>query len=110
MVVLSAELRFYLPDVHSLKDKRQIGRSLMERAKHKFNAAIAEVDNQDAHQRLTIGVAVVSGEGRHAQEMLEEVIRYMEGNTQALQTIREGKRVSRNVAGRKYMPFSQPHH
>lgn len=83
MIVLSAELRFHIPDARSLKEKRQVCRSLVDSAKRKFNAAIAEVDSQDAHQLLTIGVTVVSGEGHHAREQLEAVIRYLEEHAEA---------------------------
>ncbi len=83
MVVLSAELRFHIPHARSLKDKRQICRSLGDGVRHKFNAAIAEVDTQEAHQTLTLGVAVVSGAGHHARDMLEAVIRYLEENAEA---------------------------
>ena len=83
MVVLSAELRFHIPAARSLKDKRQVCRSMTDGARHKFNVAIAEVDTQDARQTLTIGVAVVSGKGHHAREMLDAVILYLEQNTQA---------------------------
>ena len=41
------------------------------------------MDTQDAHQTLTLGVAVVSGEFSHAGNMLEGIIRYMEGITDA---------------------------
>jgi uncharacterized protein YlxP (DUF503 family) len=83
MVVLSAEICFHIPDANSLKDKRQVCRSLVDGAKRKFNVAIAEVDTQDVHQALTIGIAVVYGEGSHAHDMLENVIRYLEGNEDA---------------------------
>ncbi len=83
MIVLSAELRFHIPQAHSLKEKRQVCRSLIDGARHRFPVAIAEVDTQDVHQLLTLGVAVVSGEGRHAQEMLEAILRYLEENAQA---------------------------
>ena len=53
MVVLSAELRFHISDARSLKDKRQVCRSLVDGARHKFNAAIAEVDTQDVHDKRT---------------------------------------------------------
>lgn len=82
MVVLCAQMTFHLYDSQSLKDKRRISRSLIDGARHKFNVAIAQVDTQDKHQLLTIGVAVVSGERRHASDMLEAVIRYLEENAQ----------------------------
>jgi uncharacterized protein YlxP (DUF503 family) len=86
MFTLSAKLSFYIPQATSLKDKRQVRRSLIEKARHKFNVAIAEIDTQDVHQTLTIGVAVVSGDAAHRQNSLEEIIRYMEENTDAEMT------------------------
>ena len=79
----TAKLTFYIPYATSLKDKRQIRRSLIDKARQKFNASIAEVDTQDAIQTLTIGIAVVSGEYSHAQNMLDEVVRFMESHTDA---------------------------
>jgi uncharacterized protein YlxP (DUF503 family) len=75
---LSAKLTFHIPQSASLKDKRQVRRSLIEKTRHKFNAAIAEIDTQDVHQTLTIGIAVVSGDGAHRQNSMDEIIRFME--------------------------------
>ncbi len=83
MTVQSAEVRFHIDHAHSLKEKRMVSRSLIDGARRKFNASIAEVESQDAHQLLTIGVAVVSGEAGHAREMLEDVIRYLEDHADA---------------------------
>ena len=83
MYVKSAELTFFIPHSASLKDKRQIRRSLIDRARQRFNASIAEVDTQDSHQILTIGVAVVSGDAGHAKNSLDEIVRFMESNADA---------------------------
>ena len=45
--------------VTSLKEKRMIRRSLMEKTRNKFNVSIAEVDTQDDHNLLTIGFAIM---------------------------------------------------
>jgi len=83
MYVESAKLTFYIPQAASLKDKRQVCRSLIDKTRQRFNASVAEVGTQDVHQTLTVGVAVISGEFSHAQSMLDEVIRYMEGHADA---------------------------
>ena len=80
---LSAKLTLYIPHVASLKDKRQIRRSLIEKTRHKFNAAIAEVDTQDILQTLTVGIAVVSGDAAHRRRSMDEIIRFMEDNADA---------------------------
>jgi uncharacterized protein YlxP (DUF503 family) len=83
MTVLSAELTFHIPGAHSLKDKRMVARSLIDKTRHKFNASVAEVGTQDFHQTLTVGIALVSGDAAHAQNSLDEIIRYMEDHSDA---------------------------
>jgi len=78
LITVSARLTFYISHAASLKDKRQVCRSLVDKARQRFNASIAEVATQDMHQTLTIGVAVVSGDAAHAQRSLDEIIRFME--------------------------------
>lgn len=79
----SAVLTFYIPQASSLKDKRQVRRSLVEKTRHKFNVSIAEVDTQDVLQTLTIGIAVVSGDAAHRRNSMEEIIRFMEESADA---------------------------
>ena len=83
MITLSAKLTFYIAHATSLKDKRQVCRSLIDKTRQRFNASVAEVDTQDIHQTLTIGVAVVSGDIAHAQRSLDEIIRFMEEHADA---------------------------
>jgi len=83
MFTVSAELTFYIPQAASLKDKRQVRRSLIEKTRHKFNVSIAEIDTQDVLQTLTIGIAVVSGDVAHRRNAIDEIIRFMEVHTDA---------------------------
>ena len=78
MFVKSAKLTFYIPHSTSLKDKRQVCRSIIDKTKQRFNVSISEVDSQDVLKTMIVGIAVVSGDSSHAQESLEEIIRYME--------------------------------
>jgi len=83
MTTVSAKLTFYIAYATSLKDKRQVCRSIIDKTRKRFNASVAEVDTQDLHQTLTIGVAVVSGSIAHAQCSLDEIIRFMEEHADA---------------------------
>ena len=83
MFTVSAKLTFYIPYSNSLKDKRQICRSIIDKSRQKFNASISEVDAHDLCRTLIIGVAVVSGEISHAQNSLDEIIRFIDGFTDA---------------------------
>ena len=79
----SAKLTFRIPHATSLKDKRQVTRSLIDKSRKRFNASIAEVATQDVHQVLTIGIATVSGTASHAQNAIDEIIRYMDEHADA---------------------------
>jgi len=83
MYIESVKLTFHIPYSNSLKDKRQVRRSAIDKARQRFNASIAEVDAQDAHRTLVIGAAVVSGDAGHAKDSLDEIIRFMEAHTDA---------------------------
>ena len=83
MFISSARLVFYIPQANSLKDKRQVRRSLIEKTRHKFNISIAEIGTQDIYQTLTIGIAVVSGDAAHRENCLDEIIRFMEERADA---------------------------
>jgi len=83
MHVVSAKLPFYIPQAASLKDKRQVSRSLIDKARQKFNASVAEVATQELCQTLTVGVAVVSGDAAHAQDSMDGIINFMDKNAEA---------------------------
>ena len=83
MHIKSAKLTFQIPHATSLKDKRQVCRSIIDKTRQRFNASVAEVDTQDLHQTLTVGISIVSGEPAHAQNSLDEIIRYMERHVDA---------------------------
>jgi uncharacterized protein YlxP (DUF503 family) len=73
-------MRFTLriPHSGSLKDKRQVVRSVAQRLRNKFDVAVAEVDDNDAWQIATIGVACVANTARHCDEVLAEIVSYVE--------------------------------
>jgi uncharacterized protein len=68
----------HLPASHSLKDKRQVVRSLSDRLRRKFNVAVAEVEEQDQWQTAVLGLAVVSNEAGHAERQLERILEVIE--------------------------------
>ena len=77
----SAKLTFHIPHAMSLKDKRQVCRSVIDKTRKHFNVSVAEVDTQDLHHTLSIGLALVSDDYSHARQSLDKVIRFMEEYT-----------------------------
>lgn len=72
------KLTLHLPEASSLKEKRQVARSLADRIRNRFNVAVAEVEDADLRQRLTLGVCCVSNDRGHADAMLSGVLNYIE--------------------------------
>ena len=66
-----------IPENQTLKGKRQVVQSIINRVRDKFNVAIAEVENGDKWQTATIGICYVSNDGRHANEVISKVIDYI---------------------------------
>lgn len=69
---LTLELR--IEAAHSLKDRRQVLRSVKDRLRAKFNVSVAELDPDDAWQRATIGVAAIS----HSRDYLDGLMKNVE--------------------------------
>src|SRR5438093_13685904 len=66
-----------LPENHSLKGKRQVLKSLIARLHNKFNVSAAEIDDQDSWQIASLGIACVSNDDRHANEVMASVIAFI---------------------------------
>jgi len=71
-------LTLYLPDSQSLKIKRQVARSITAKIRNQFNVAVAEVEDNELWQRLTLGVCCVSNDSSHANEVLSRVVSFVE--------------------------------
>ena len=79
MVIGILQIDLYMDGNRSLKDKRQTLKSLIHRAKSRFNnISIAEVDSNDLWQKATIGISFVSNEKRHVNSMLDQVVEFID--------------------------------
>jgi uncharacterized protein YlxP (DUF503 family) len=77
MVIGTCQLVLRLPASHSLKSKRQVVRSLVRRLRNQFNVSVAEVEYQNRWQVCGLGIGCVTGDARHADEMLNKVLNYI---------------------------------
>ncbi len=78
MTVGVCRVTLRLPENGSLKGKRQLVRSLTTRLRDKFNVAVSEVDDNDRWQIATLGVTCVSNDARHAREVLDHVVAFIQ--------------------------------
>ena len=84
MIIGTAKVSLHANWVHSLKEKRMIVQSIIAKVKIKFNVSIAEVDHQDYHQSIVIGIACVTNSSRLANSIMQNVVEYIEEHTDAL--------------------------
>lgn len=73
MVVGAAEIAIRIEGAFSLKDKRQVVRSILDRARRDFGASAAETDDMNLWNVATLGVSVVSNDPRHAEAILSKI-------------------------------------
>src|SRR5271170_7294772 len=89
MVVGILRLTLSIPSAQSLKDKRRVLRKIIERARQRYNAGVAEVGENDIWQRAQLGFAVVSNDRRFVDEVLAKMSRDVESNAEASVLARE---------------------
>lgn len=78
MQVAVCRVVLHLPLNHSLKGKRRIVHSVMGRLRSRFNVAVAEVEDNDLWQQAVLGVSCVSNNGHLAQEVLSQVVAFVQ--------------------------------
>ena len=80
MTVGVLTLDLMVSDSHSLKDKRQVIKSLLDGIRHKFNVSAAELGALDSWQRSEIGIACISNDKSVANTVLNHVLEVVESN------------------------------
>lgn len=83
MIIAVMTIDLHAPWVHSLKEKRMEARSLLTKIRAQFNVSATEIDNQDVHQTITLGIAAIAANGAQANSILDSILRFIEANTDA---------------------------
>ena len=78
MIVGTCSLKLTIYESYSLKDKRQVLKSIIQRIKSRFNVSIAEVDLNDKWQNAVIGFACVTNDTNHANQIISKVISFID--------------------------------
>jgi len=78
MIVAAARLTMVIPENDSLKGKRKVVKSLIEKARHKFDAAIAEVGDNDLWQRAQVGIALVGNDSQLLAARMQQIVKFIE--------------------------------
>lgn len=98
MAIACLTLELRIEGAHSLKDKRQVLRSVKDRLRNSFNISVAELDPNDLWQRATLGAVGIS----HSRDYLEGLMRNVE---------REATRLANNAGAEvvdSFIDFLEP--
>lgn len=80
MIICSVCVELYIYEANSLKDKRHVIKSIIERIKSRYNVSIAETKYLDKWNRSVICSAAVSNSKKHAEEIIEKVVGFIDND------------------------------
>jgi uncharacterized protein YlxP (DUF503 family) len=83
MVVGICRIVLSLPWNDSLKGKRSVVKSILERSRQRFQVSASEVEDHDVHRRATLGFALVSNDARHVGSVLDKLVSFVASATEA---------------------------
>jgi len=78
MITGTGKIIFRLHDCRSLKSKRKIVKSIINRISNSFNISVAEVGSNDIHQRAEIGFALIGNDKRLINSKIDKVFNFVE--------------------------------
>lgn len=78
MIIASCTITLQMEAVFSLKEKRQILKSILSRLPQKFNVAVAEVDHQDVWGTAVIALVTVGNDAAHLHSQLQKAVTWLE--------------------------------
>ncbi len=82
MVIGAIKIKIHIPWAHSLKEKRMVVKSICAKTRNKFNVSIAEVEEQDIHQIIVLGISYVTTDNAQADSIADHVINFIESSTE----------------------------
>ncbi|MGB3161789.1 MAG: DUF503 domain-containing protein [Carnobacterium sp.] len=78
MIVRGYQLTFIIYDSYSLKDKRNVVKSMIKRMHNKYNISISEVGKLDKLNQGMIGIAIVGNDSVFIQKFFDQVVKELE--------------------------------
>lgn len=78
MIIGVLEVEIFIPYSRSIKEKRQIVKSIKDKIKSKFNVSVAELDYYDAWQRSKFGIACLNNNVNYINSQLLEILKFLE--------------------------------
>ena len=83
MIIAAITFRLHAPWVSSLKEKRMIVKSLIAKLQNHYHVSAAELEDQDVHKMITIGIAAIVPHNAMADSLMDNISHFIENNTEA---------------------------
>ena len=83
MILGTLRVRLLVRQARSLKDKRQVVKSIKDRLHNDFNVSVAEIEEQDNRQLAVLGIAMVSNETHHVKTALGQIVQALRAHPAA---------------------------
>jgi uncharacterized protein YlxP (DUF503 family) len=74
MIVGTLRVRLLLREARTLKDKRQVVKSIKDKLSNSFNVSVAEIESLDNPRLAVLGMAMVSNEAHHVKTALGQIV------------------------------------
>lgn len=81
MIIGCCTVKIIIYDANSLKDKRQVVKSIIGKLQSRFNISVAEIDLNDTWRSAVIGFACVTNDTGHANKIVSNVLKFISGDT-----------------------------
>jgi hypothetical protein len=80
MIIYSCHLTLLIFDSYSLKDKRSVLKSIINKGRQKFNISLAEIGSNEIHNKAELGLSCVANTKLICEQTLQSFIHFVEGN------------------------------
>lgn len=81
MIVAIVELDLHIYEANSLKEKRSVIKSLIERLRSRFNISVGEVGDNDLWNRSKIGISAVANDSKYINGLISRVLKFIDGDS-----------------------------
>jgi uncharacterized protein YlxP (DUF503 family) len=73
MPIAKLTLEISIPHAQSIKDRRQVVRSIKDKLRHGFNVGVAELDDATLWNRATLGIVAISNSQPYLNGQMQEL-------------------------------------
>lgn len=84
MIIAAIKVALHFDQSRSLKQKRSLLKSIIEKLKHRFNASVSEIEDQNLWQKATVGITYVALTEFQAEKNAVLIRNFIESTNKAL--------------------------